>query len=68
VLRRLDGEWVTLSQYAQRVEAGGGGRGAGAHDTIRIVLAGWFLDELRLPKAPSGADRLLRLAPAATAG
>jgi hypothetical protein len=50
VLRRLDGEWVTLFQYAQRVEAGGGGRGAGAHDTIRIVLAGWFLDELRLPK------------------
>jgi hypothetical protein len=50
VLRRLDGEWVTLSQYAQRVEAGGGGRGAGAHDTIRIVLAGWFLEELRLPK------------------
>jgi hypothetical protein len=50
VLRRLDGEWVTLEQYAQRVEAGAGGRGAGAHDTIRIVLADWFLAELVHPK------------------
>jgi len=47
VLRRLNGEWVTLEQYAERAEAGAGGRGAGAHDTIRIVLADWFLAELR---------------------
>lgn len=29
VLRRLDREWVTLDEYAQRVEAGAGGRAPG---------------------------------------
>ncbi len=45
VLRRLEGEWVSLQEYAERVEAGAGGQ-AGAQDTIRIVLADWFLAEL----------------------
>jgi hypothetical protein len=49
VLRRLDGEWVTLEAYAQRVEAGACPP-AGAKDTIRIELADWFIDELRHPK------------------
>ncbi len=45
VLRRLEGEWVSLEEYAQRVEAGVD-TNAGAGDTIRIVLADWFLAEL----------------------
>ncbi len=45
VLRRLEGEWVTLEQYAQRAEQGTLSP-AGAGDTIRIVLADWFLSEL----------------------
>jgi len=45
VLRRLDGEWVSLEEYAERVQAGASGQ-AGAGDTIRIVLADWFLEEL----------------------
>ena len=45
VLRRLEGEWVTLQEYARRVQAGAVGQ-AGAGDTIRIVLADWFLEEL----------------------
>jgi len=45
VLRRLEGEWVSLEEYAQRVEAGAD-TSAGAGDTIRIVLADWFLAEL----------------------
>jgi len=45
VLRRLEGEWVSLDEYAERVEAGADGQ-AGAGDTIRIVLADWFLAEL----------------------
>ena len=49
VRRRLDGEWVTLEGYAQRVEAGAS-PSTGARDTIRIELAEWFIDELRHPK------------------
>jgi len=45
VLRRLGGEWVSLEEYAERVQAGAGHQ-AGAGDTIRIVLADWFLEEL----------------------
>ncbi len=45
VLRRVEGEWVSLAEYAQRVEAGAVGQ-AGVGDTIRIVLADWFLAEL----------------------
>jgi hypothetical protein len=49
VLRRLDGEWVTLEQYAQRAEQGALPP-AGAGDTIRIELADWFIAELRHEK------------------
>jgi len=45
VLRKLDGEWVTLEQYAQRAEQGALAP-AGAADTIRIELADWFISEL----------------------
>jgi len=45
VLRRVGGEWVSLAEYARRVEAGAVGQ-AGVGDTIRIVLADWFLEEL----------------------
>ncbi|MGB0096174.1 MAG: hypothetical protein WBP81_27010, partial [Solirubrobacteraceae bacterium] len=46
VLRKLDGEWVTLEQYAERIEQGARPP-TGAGDTIRIELADWFIDELR---------------------
>jgi hypothetical protein len=49
VLRKLCGEWVTLEQYAERIEQGAQ-RPTGAGDTIRIELADWFIDELRHPK------------------
>jgi len=45
VLRRVDGEWVSLDEYARLAEAGALSP-AGARDTIRIVLADWFLLEL----------------------
>jgi len=49
VLRRLDGEWVTLKEYAERVDEGAR-PATGAKDTIRIELADWFIEELRHPK------------------
>jgi hypothetical protein len=49
VLRKLDGEWVTLDQYTERIEQGGR-PSTGAGDTIRIELADWFIAELRHPK------------------
>jgi len=49
VLRKLDGDWVTLGQYADRVQAGER-PSTGAGDTIRIELADWFIAELRHPK------------------
>jgi hypothetical protein len=49
VLRNLGGEWVTLEEYAERVEQGAR-PATGAKDTIRIELADWFVNELRHPK------------------
>jgi hypothetical protein len=49
VLRKLDGEWVTLTEYVARVEQGAR-PATGARDTIRIELADWFIDELRHSK------------------
>ena len=43
VLRRLDGEWVSLEEYARRAEQGSL-PAAGAQDTIRIELADWFIE------------------------
>ena len=50
VLRRHGGQWVSLERYAQLAEQGAGGRQAGAYDTLRIVLADWFIAELRHSK------------------
>jgi hypothetical protein len=49
VLRRFAGDWVTLEQYAARVESGSRPH-AGAGDSIRIEFADWFIDELAHPK------------------
>ena len=66
VLRKLDGEWVTLEQYAERVQLGSAPADRRRrHDPDRARRL--VHRRAPTPQAPAGADRLLRLATAATA-
>jgi hypothetical protein len=60
VLRRLGDEWVTLEQYAERVE--GGERAAtGAGDMIRIELAHCVRASRQTPRrTPAGRSSAAR--------
>lgn len=47
ILVRIDHEWVTLPEYEQRIaEAPASGR-VGQYDTVKVIFARWYTDELR---------------------